>query len=278
MSALRIAIVTGNPAGNAARICHHLARSVEGVTVVGAIVDQGTAPDRGRQLRRLRAWRRHGAIRYVLWRCWLEVRARIDPPPRQSYAHTLGELGEMFDFAVTQVPSVNSAEARDALERLDADLAVSVGNRVIAESTFSIPRLGTLNLHHGRIPDYRGGPPAFWELYDEQPVIGVSVHQMDAQLDHGTLLGAAEVALAAGDDCRAAMERVYGVDFQLMGDVVAALAAGTSSAIAVDYENTRVRTLPSRGQLLNLQARLGRAVRHDEFRGARLPALPEPPA
>ena len=160
----------------------------------------------------------------------------------------------------------------------DADLGVSVGNRVIAQSTFSIPRLGMVNLHHGRIPDYRGGPAAFWEIYNEERAIGVSVHRMDAQLDHGELLGAAEVALEPGDDQRAAMERLYAVDFKVMGDVVAALANGTSNGIAIDFNGAQVRTLPSRGQLLALEARFGRPVRHDEFRKARLPALPEDPA
>lgn len=278
MSALRVAIVTTNPSGNAARICHHLARSLDEVEVVGAVVDTGSATDRGRQLRRLKAWRRHGGSRYMLWRIWLELRARLDPQPRESYAHTLDELGEHYGFEVVRVPSVNSAEARAALAGLAVDLGVSVGNRVIQESTFSVPRLGMVNLHHGRIPDYRGGPAAFWEVYDDERAIGVSVHRIDAQLDHGELLGSAEVPLEDGDDPRLAMERLYAVDYRVMGEVVSAIARGTSTAIAVDFTQGAVRTLPSRGQLLKLQARFGRRVRHDEFRGARLPALPDGPA
>lgn len=275
MSAFRVLIVTGNASGNAARICHHLARSLKGVEIIGAIVDVGTASDRGRQLRRLRAWRRHGGDRYMLWRCWLEVQGRIDPQPRESYVHTLGDLGDMFGFSVAQVPSVNSPEAREALAGLNADLGISVGNRVIQESTFSIPRLGMVNLHHGRMPDYRGGPAAFWEIYNQERAMGVSVHQIDAQLDHGALLGAAEVSLVEEDDQRAAMERIYAVDFQVMGDVVASIADGTSKRIPVEFGTTKVRTLPSRGQLRNLEARLGRPVRHDEFRRARMPTLPD---
>jgi hypothetical protein len=275
MTALRVAIVTGNAAGNAARICHHLARSLPEVTIVGAVVDAGTEPDRGRQARRLKAWRRQGGTGYMLWRISLELRARSDPQPRQRYAHSLPELGEMFGFPVLEVPSVNSEQARDALSGLQADLAVSVGNRVIKESTFSIPRLGMVNLHHGRIPDYRGGPPGFWEVYNEEPAIGVSVHQIDSQLDHGALLGAAEVPLPAGDDPKLAMERIYTMDYRVVADVVAAIANGTSTPIAVDFGDWRVRTIPTRAQLRELQARFGRPVRHDEFRQAQLPALPE---
>lgn len=275
MSALRVVIVTSNASGNAARVCHHLARSVQGIVIAGAIVDAGTAADRRRQVRRLKAWRRQGGIRYMLWRCWLEVHGKIDPPPRASYAYSLDQLGDMFDFPVIRVPNVNSDEARDGLRRLDAELGISVGNRVMQESTFSAPSLGMVNLHHGRIPEYRGGPPAFWEIYHHERSMAVSVHRVDAQLDHGELLGAAEVPLFEGDDAQAAMERIYGVDVQLVGDVVAAIADDTASPIAVDFANGRVRTLPSRAQIRSLEGRLGRPVRHDDFRKAALPPLPD---
>lgn len=277
MTELRLAIVTSNRGGNAARVCHHLARSLDSVAIVGAIVDTGKASDRARQVRRLRVWRRQGGIRYVIWRCWLELRGRIDPQPGATYAHTMDELGERFDFPVVEVPTVNGTAAQDALGRLRTDLGISVGNRVIEESTFSIPRLGMVNLHHGRVPDYRGGPPGFWELYEEERLMCVSVHRIDAELDHGELLGQAEVPVFDGDDTRSLMERAYTVDFRLMGEVVAAIANGTSKRIEVDLERGQVRTLPSRAQLRELQARLGRPVRHDDSRRARLPDLPNGP-
>ena len=139
------------------------------------------------------------------------------------------------------------------------------------ESTFSLPRLGTVNLHHGRLPDYRGGPPAFWEIYHQEPFMGVCVHQMDAELDHGALLGTAEVPIFDGDDAAAAMERAYAVDFALVGEVLRAIAAGATTPVPIDFASGKVRTLPSRGQLLGLQVRLGRPVRHDDFRRASVP-------
>jgi methionyl-tRNA formyltransferase len=278
MTELRVAIITGNAGGNAARICHHLARSLDSVAIVGAVVDMRTSSDRRRQVRRLLAWRRHGGISYVLWRCWLEVRGRINPQPPASYAYTISQVGEMFGFPVVGVPNVNSAEARDALSSLGADLGISVGNRVIQRSTFSIPRFGMVNLHHGRIPGYRGGPPGFWEVYNGERVMGVSVHRIDAELDHGELLGVAEVPVFDGDGPREVMERAYAVDFRLMGDVVAAIANGTSEHFAVDLERGAVRTLPSRAQIRELDARLGRPIPYDEFRRAPLRELPDGPS
>jgi len=277
MTQLRVVVITSNASGNAARVCHHLARSVDGITLVGALVDAGTTSDRRRQLRRLRAWQSHGGSRYVLWRCWLEARDKVRPQIRAQYVHTLGHLGEMYGFPVIQVPNINGTQARDSLAGLNADLGVSVGNRVIQESTFAIPRLGMVNLHHGRIPDFRGGPPGFWEMYDQVPVMGVSVHRIDAELDHGELLGAAEFAILDRDDPRTLMERAYTVDVRLMGEVVGAISKGSNKPIAVDFGARGVRTIPSRAQVRALEARLGRPVRHDDFRRARLPPLPDAP-
>lgn len=274
MSDLRVAVVTSNPAGNAARICHYLASSVDGVTVVGAIVDLNLSADRRRQARRLRAWHRHGGMRYVLWRCWLELEGRLHRPPKGSYEPTLHQLGAALGFPVIEVPNVNSPEASEALRRLDVDLGISVGNRIMRESTFTVPRMGMINLHHGNVPDYRGGPPGFWELYDGAPTMGISVHRMDEQLDHGELLGAATIPVVAGDDAENLMARAYSVDYELVGDVVRRIARGTVRPLVVDFSASQVRTLPTRAQLSDLQKRLGRRVRHDDFRRASLPVLP----
>ena len=90
-----------------------------------------------------------------------------------GYSRSLYELGREFGFPVVDVPNVNSLVTLHVLRELSPDLGVSLGNRVIYEEVFSLPRLGTINLHHGRIPGYRGGPPTFWELYNGEQSMGV---------------------------------------------------------------------------------------------------------
>lgn len=270
---MRLVLLTSDPAGNAARIADVLLRRrLPEVEVAGCIVDLGTSADRRRQRRRLRAWLRHGGPGYALWRLWLIARDRLRrPPPRPRYRRSLHDLGREHGFPVVEVPNVNSAAAKDALRELRADLALSVGNRVIVESVFSIPRLGTINLHHGRLPDYRGGPPAFWELLNGETSMGVSVHRIDALLDHGELLARDEVPIEPGDDPRTLMERARSIDHVLVVGTVAALAAGTAEPIPVEpAARSRANTLPSRRELRALQRRLGRRVRHDDFRWAPL--------
>jgi folate-dependent phosphoribosylglycinamide formyltransferase PurN len=268
---MKVAILTSNPDGNAARVADHLAHSCQQARIAGVVVDLGTAPDRRRQLRRLAAWRRHGGLSYVVWRAWLELESRLRDRPAARYAHCMHELSERFGFEVIEVPNVNSEPAREALRRFECDLGISIGNRVIQPNVFSVPRLGTINLHHGHIPDYRGGPPAFWELYEGEAEMGVSVHWMDAQLDHGPVVAATAIPVMDGDDPKTLMERAYTVDAGLVATAVEEIAAGRLRPGAVDSAAPPVRTIPARRELRALSKRLGRPIRHDDYRRAVLP-------
>src|SRR5207247_9431832 len=44
------------------------------------------------------------------------------------------------------------------------DLGVVAGTYILKETVFSIPRLGSINLHSGKAPEYRGARPALWAL------------------------------------------------------------------------------------------------------------------
>ena len=272
---LKVAILTSNPQGNAARIAHYIARARPDVQISAAIVDTGSRPDRSRQVARLRAWHRHGGVSYILWRLWLQLRPKLRRvPPAPRYSHTLAQLGREFGFRVLEVPNVNSSEAESELRALAPDLGISIGNRIIAPSIFSIPRHGMLNLHHGKIPQFRGGPPAFWEIYGGASTMGVSVHRIDADLDHGELLAEGEVPIREGDDPRTIMERAYAVDYRLLMEVLTKMLNGNVTVIPLDATGSRAHTLPSWTELRTVRKGLGHKLWPDDFRYAQLLEIP----
>lgn len=274
---MRTVILTSSPRGNAARIVDYLVRRrLPQVEIVGAIVDLGTRADRGRQLARLQAWVHHGGVTYALWRGWLELSSRVRKESRGTFFRSVAELGEEHGFPVIETPNVNSSETVGALRAMGPDIGVSIGNRVMRPEVFSIPPMGVLNLHHGQLPAFRGGPPAFWELYHGCTELGVSVHRIDSRIDHGELLGQATVPLFRDDDPRTAMERALGVDYELLEHALCGLADGTVRPISVDRSVDRINTLPSFSQVQTLRSRLGRRVRPDDYRLARLQRIESP--
>ncbi len=68
------------------------------------------------------------------------------------------------------------------------DLGVIYGTNIIKESVFKIPRLGSINLHQGLAPYYRGGPPVFWELYNDESELGLTVHFVETKVDSGAII------------------------------------------------------------------------------------------
>ena len=92
------------------------------------------------------------------------------------------------DVPLLAFDNFHDADCLAALQALAPDLAVVDGTYVLRESVFLLPRYGSINLHCGRLPDYRGAPPAFWELHNGEREVGVTVHRVSAKLDEGPIL------------------------------------------------------------------------------------------
>ena len=86
------------------------------------------------------------------------------------------------------VDNYHSHETIQLLKNSDIDLGVLYGTNIIKESVFDIPKLGTINLHQGLAPFYRGGPPIFWELLNGEDEIGVTIHYVTAKVDTGDII------------------------------------------------------------------------------------------
>jgi Formyl transferase len=175
---VNVVVLTRNPRGIASRF---LARGT--VPVAGVLLDEGAPTTMRRRLRKLR---RVGP-----------TAAPVGLALRRAYAEAGGDVPELADLgvAVTRVPTLNGETARAELRRLAADVAVSLDNTLISEPTFSPPQHGTVNVHHGAVPEYRGGPPVFWELADGRDRVGFTVHRIDAGIDTGPVLAEGEVPI-----------------------------------------------------------------------------------
>ena len=62
-----------------------------------------------------------------------------------------------------------------------------------------VPRLGGFNVHGGKLPEYRGPQPVFWEILNREAEGAVTVHRMDAELDHGAIVASQSVPIGPED-------------------------------------------------------------------------------
>jgi folate-dependent phosphoribosylglycinamide formyltransferase PurN len=101
---------------------------------------------------------------------------------------SLGRFATDLGVSVNFLSNYHTEEAMGLMRATEADLGVVWGTNILKECVFRIPRLGSINIHQGLAPYYRGGPPVFWELYNGEREIGVTVHFVESKVDTGEII------------------------------------------------------------------------------------------
>jgi len=141
------------------------------------------------------------------------------------------------------------------VQAFGADLGLSLAAPILKRTLFSSPRLGTLNLHKGRVPDYRGMPPAFWELWNDEHEVGCTVHWVDDHLDTGDIARQGSVARAQYSDLRGLQLQLDELGIRLVGEAVDDVLHGRGSSQAQPPGGKTYRK-PTLAQAAELRRRL----------------------
>jgi methionyl-tRNA formyltransferase len=75
-----------------------------------------------------------------------------------------------------------------ALKGLNPDLIVVVAFRILPEEVFSIPPLGTVNLHASLLPKYRGAAPINWAIINGETKTGLTTFYIRKKVDTGDMI------------------------------------------------------------------------------------------
>jgi peptidoglycan/xylan/chitin deacetylase (PgdA/CDA1 family) len=138
-------------------------------------------------------------------------------------------LADRRNIKLLRVPSLVSRDTLEAVRTFAPDLGVSLAAPVLRRALFSIPRLGTLNLHKGKLPQYRGMPPAFWELWNGENSVGCSIHFVDDTLDTGAVVKQADVAREKYSTVRGMQLTLDEVGIKVTRDAVTEVLHGTAT-------------------------------------------------
>jgi methionyl-tRNA formyltransferase len=110
----------------------------------------------------------------------------------------------------------NTAEVGARLAAEGADLFVLAGyGKILARDTIEVPSMMALNLHAGRLPEYRGSSPLNWALINGDESFGLSIIAVDAGVDTGPVICAREFPIGP-DDTIADLHEVANREFPEM--------------------------------------------------------------
>jgi peptidoglycan/xylan/chitin deacetylase (PgdA/CDA1 family) len=182
----------------------------------------------------VRNLRRHGWrwIPYRIGRAWEAGHDRMAPRqpdgPRPGECYGDSAIRARPNVRVEQPLAINSPAAAELIRTWGADLGIAVSAPLLRPHVFDAPRLGSLNIHRGRIPEYRGMPVAFWELHDGVPDVGCTVHRVVERLDAGDILLEESVPVPAHATVRGMQIMLQDVGIDLLVRGVSRLRDGTA--------------------------------------------------
>lgn len=111
-----------------------------------------------------------------------------------------------------------------ALKELDADIFVVVAFRMLPETVWRIPRLGTFNLHASMLPQYRGAAPINHAIINGETSTGVTTFLIDKEIDTGMILLSRETEIAPDDDAGSLHDRLMKMGAALVVETVAGIS------------------------------------------------------
>lgn len=113
------------------------------------------------------------------------------------------------------------------LHNLDADLGIVVAFRMLPEAVWSMPRLGTFNLHASLLPQYRGAAPINWAVMNGETRTGVTTFMLNDRIDEGSILQQSETIIAPEDNVGTLYGRLMDIGAGLVLSTVEGLADGS---------------------------------------------------
>ena len=123
------------------------------------------------------------------------------------------------------VDSFNGARCRRRVARIEPDVIVLGGARIIRRGVIRIPRIGVLNAHPGLLPHYRGVDVVAWAVLNGDPV-GVTVHFVDEGVDTGAILARDTLPIVPGDDLDALRTKTERLAGRLMAETLLRIRRG----------------------------------------------------
>ncbi len=101
---------------------------------------------------------------------------------------------------MVEVSSVNAQETIDLLQKIQPDVVVVNGTRIISEEVLDAVNARFINTHTGITPKYRGVHGGYWALtQDDAKNCGVTVHLVDKGIDTGGILFQATIGVTKED-------------------------------------------------------------------------------
>lgn len=144
------------------------------------------------------------------------------------------------DIAKAHNIIIGKEQLKSPQRLLEYLLSLHINLLVIACFPYKLPALiyqeiCSLNIHPSLLPAYKGPSPLFWQLYHNEPSLGISLHFLSQQWDSGKILSQTLVARRHNESETELQQRLAAASAQLLLRALHDDFEPANSAIAESY-------------------------------------------
>ena len=128
---------------------------------------------------------------------------------------------------VLQPTNLKAVSFIEELKSYQANLQVVVAFRMLPEVVWSMPELGTFNLHASLLPQYRGAAPINWAIINGEKETGVTTFFLKHEIDTGSIIFQEKEPIHETDDAGSLYQRLMNKGAALVLKTVKAIESVT---------------------------------------------------
>ena len=148
----------------------------------------------------------------------------LQPSPVKQYAMEQG-------LKVLQPEKLKDETFIEELRSLKADLQIVVAFRMLPEVVWSMPPMGTFNLHASLLPQYRGAAPLNWAIINGETETGITTFFLKHEIDTGKVIQQVRVPIEETDNVGIIHDKLMLLGGKLVTETVDNILAGTINPI-----------------------------------------------
>ncbi len=115
----------------------------------------------------------------------------------------------------------------EAIKSLMVDVQVVVAFRMLPEVLWSMPPMGTINVHGSLLPQYRGAAPINWAIINGEKFTGVTTFKLQHEIDTGNILLSEKIEIGEDETAGELHDKMKAVGASLLVRTIEGLAPGT---------------------------------------------------
>jgi methionyl-tRNA formyltransferase len=174
---------------------------------------------------------------------------------------TLAQLCRSYSIPYAVIATPNGSEFLQNVRERAADAIISVAcPYILGRRLLSLPPRGCVNIHHAPLPRYRGMMPTFWQMFNGERSVGITIHYMSEKIDEGSALFQDSLEIAPGESLDHLIKRSKRHGARCMVRVLLELHAGTQRAAPLNIMDSSYFTFPTIEEIRQFHRRGLRAI------------------